>query len=523
MAANLPSPVRPAPSNLIHDDIAGSRVVGLLLVVLLCSATVLYLAQFPLTLGGLDEPKQLFEAKRLLGGEVMYRDIFDIILPGWLYLMAGLFWLFGTTLTTARMTAAVIHAVTVGLVFLACRRLAVRRELACAAALTYLVVCEPAYRVASNHWLATALCMLVLIIALLPQPTSRRAAVMGVVVGLITMVHQQRGAFIGIGVAACLVAAALLARWYRPVPVSVPLTQHVLAFAAGTLLVVVPLVGWLVLRAGIEPTWQAVVSFPLVNYRAAVRTTWGSGGAFSGTLPWLLALLPAVLAVTVPRVLALALRRADPERARALTVLTVFGLFSILSISYYPDFIHLAFIAPVFLVAVAEVSEWGLCRMPARVNRILGRGLALALAAAIAWRLERNLTVQPKSQPLLSYASAFGRVELNQSEINWLSNLDALLRDVPSRTLYVHPNAGFTYLLLGARNPTRFEFVVRNYTPVEALQEVVGNLAVERPRYVVTHEALIWKGDPIAEFIRAHYRPLDPSQRHLIVWRLQPE
>ncbi len=494
------------------------------MVLLLCAVAVLYLTRFPLALGGPDEPKQLHEAKRLLGGEVMYRDVFDIVLPGWMYLMAGLFSLFGTTLATARMTAAVIHAVAVGLVFLACRQLAVRRELAAVAALTYLAVCEPAYPMASHHWLATALCGLLLVIALLPRPTWRRAVAMGVVVGLLIMVHQQRGAFMGLGVAACLIAQALLARWSGDASARSPLLQQLLALDAGALLVVVPLVGWLTLRAGVAAIWQAVVAYPLVNYRGVIRTSWGFGGGLTQTFPRLLAVLPGVLAVTLARALALGFRRADSERVRALTILAVFGLFSILSVFYYPDFIHLAFIAPVSFVAVAETSEWALRRLPVRAHRMLGWGIALTLTAAIAWRLEQNLTVQPPGRPTLDYASAFGHVEIDQAAIDWLEKLDALLSAAPSRTLYVHPNAGFTYLLLDARNPTRFEFVLRNYTPVEALQEVVGKLAADPPAYVITREALIWKGDPIAQFIREHYSRLDPEQRvGLVVWQLKPQ
>ncbi len=507
-----------------RNDSGGRGAIDALLALLLCAATVLYLTQFPLSLGAADEPKPLYQAKRLLDGEVMYRDMFDLVLPGWTYLMAGLFWLFGTTLATARMTAAVVHGIAVGVFFLICRQLAVRRELAGAAALAYLVVCQPAYPMASQHWFATMLCVLLLAIALRPQPTRRRAAAMGVVVGMLIMVHQQRGAFMGLGAAACLVTEALLARWYRDASVRPPLAQQLFALGAGALLVVVPSIGWLVLRAGFDPVWEAVVTYPLVNYRGAIRTRWGLGGGRTQTLPRLLAVMPVVLAVTVPRALRLGFRRADRQHARALSILTVFSLFSILSVFYYPDFIHLAFIAPVFLIAMAEALGWALRQLPARAHRILGLGVALALTTASAWRLEQNLTKQAPGRPTRDFATPFGRVEINQVTIDWLEKLDALLDDAPSRTLYVHPNAGYTYLLLGARNPTRFEFVVAGYTSAEALQEVVGNLAAKRPPYVVTREALVWKGDPIAHFIRAHYQPLTPGQRAgTIIWQLQQQ
>jgi len=521
VAAQTVASVRSVGALSIRTD-STRRRSDALLALLICAATVLYLAQFPLSLWPGDEPKPLYQATRLLGGEVMYRDMFDLVLPGWTYLMAGLFWVFGTTLATARMTAAVMHGISAGVLFLICRQLAVRRELAGTAALAYLVVCQPAYPVASQHWLATALCVLLLAIALRPQPTWRRAAAMGVVVGMLIMVHQQRGAFMGLGAAACLVVEAVLARWYRDASVRPRLAQQLSALGAGALLVVVPSIGWLVLRAGFEPVWEAVVTYPLVNYR--MRTRWGFGGGLTQTLPQLLAVMPVVLAVTVPRALALGFRRADHQQARALSILTVFSLFSILSVWYFPDFIHLAFIAPVFLVAMAEALGWALRLLPARAHRIVGPGVALALLAVIAWRLAQNLTGLPPGRPTFDYASAFGRVRIDQATIDWLEKLDALLDDVPSRTLYQHPNAGYTYLLLGARNPTRFEFVVHGYTSAKALQEVVGNLAAERPPYVITRSALVWPGDPIGRYIDEHYQPLTPTERvGTIIWQLQPQ
>ena len=57
-------------------------------------------------------------------------------------------------------------------------------------------------------------------------------------------------------------------------------------------------------------------------------------------------------------------RRRATDEVRALALLIVFSLASILSIEYFPDFIHIAFIAPVFFVAAAENLDWG-CASPA--------------------------------------------------------------------------------------------------------------------------------------------------------------
>src|SRR6185436_1182203 len=98
------------------------RVGDLLITALLFIATVVYWMSLPHSLQPADESVHLYEAKRLLNGEVLYRDFFNFITPGWFYLMASMFWLFGTTIETARATMAVVHGLTVVLIYLTCRR-----------------------------------------------------------------------------------------------------------------------------------------------------------------------------------------------------------------------------------------------------------------------------------------------------------------------------------------------------------------------------------------------------------------
>src|SRR5262249_22228003 len=72
--------------------------------------TVVYLWFWPRTLGLYDESILLHEAKRVLEGEVPYRDFVDIVTPGAWFVMAAAFRLFGTTIDTARGTISVVHA-----------------------------------------------------------------------------------------------------------------------------------------------------------------------------------------------------------------------------------------------------------------------------------------------------------------------------------------------------------------------------------------------------------------------------
>ena len=99
------------------------------LALLIFAGTVLYLSWLPRNLTAADESIHLYEAKRILDGEVLYRDVFEMITPGFMYLMALLFRLFGTDFATARIAQAVLHGIAAVALYYACRKLDIRRGL----------------------------------------------------------------------------------------------------------------------------------------------------------------------------------------------------------------------------------------------------------------------------------------------------------------------------------------------------------------------------------------------------------
>src|SRR5215472_7299359 len=361
---------------------------------LLAAVTVLYLVTLPLSVSSPpDEGHALYQAKRLLDGEVLYRDIFDLVTPGWVYMMAGLYRLFGCTLATARTTVAVVHAATVLGVFLACRRLGVRPVLACAAAATQLIVCQPAYPVANRHWFVTLLCI-VLLLWLLPEPRRPlRSVGAGLIIGMLILLHQQRGVAMGLGIGAVLVAHALL-DWRGgagPAATTMTLLRRLVAFAGGTVLVVAPVLTLVVVRAGFDPVWYALITHPLTHYAGTLYTSWGHANPLAAqtTFPVLVRYLPIVLVLPLSRLLCLAWRGRNSPRTRLLMLLTLLCAFAVASITYYPDFIHIAFIAPLFFVAVAESAEWLLRMLPRRLQTAVAWSIAVVILGGGGLRLAR--------------------------------------------------------------------------------------------------------------------------------------
>jgi hypothetical protein len=493
------------------------RPADLLWAALLFGATVLYVGIQPPNLGAADESVYLYQAKRVLEGAVPYRDVFDLTTPGWLYFMAGLFKLFGVSLATARIATAVLHGLTAVMIYATCRRLRVRPALSWPAGLAYLVVCQPAWPIASQHWLATALSVLLLLIcARLPAVQPRWAVWPGVVAGALIAVHQQRGLSIALGAAVWLIVDHFLQR--RDRPARPPLLPRLAWFAAGGALVLVPLFLGLIAAAGVEPVWQALVIHPLFNYRTTMRTRWGQSGgimadAASYTFPVLLKYLPLVL---VPHLLRFGVRVARGERTpevRRLALLIVFSAAALLSIAYYPDYIHIAFIAPVFFVAAAELAERYVGPLAERSPALRNAGwvAGAALLAASTVRLADNYQRTRASYPL-ERDTAFGRVSFARPiEVELYDLMRERMDGVPSRELFCYPIFSYLYLMLDAENPTRYQFLLRGYTSPEQMREVVEVLEQRKLPYIVVLPGFLAPDDPVMAYLRREYEPLSDA------------
>lgn len=483
---------------------------------LLFAATVLYLGLQPPNLGAADESVYLYQAKRVLEGAVPYRDVFDLTTPGWLYVMAALFGLFGVSLQTARIATAVLHGITAVMIYATCRRLAVRPALSWPAGLAYLLVCQPAWPIASQHWLATSLAVLLLLLcAGLPARQARWALWPGVVIGVLVAVHQQRGLFVGIGMVVWLIADNLLQRRGGARPPEPPPLSALAWLAAGGAVVLVPLFVGLIATAGLAPLWQALVLHPFYNYRQVMHTTWGQSGgimaeAGSYTYPDFLKYLPLVLVPDMLRLCGLAVRGRPVAELRRLALLIVFAVTAVLSIAYYPDYIHIAFIAPVFFVVGAELAER--C-----AGTLADRWLTLRVAGYLAGavflvggglRLKHNVDRLWKSYPL-SRDTVFGRINFALPiEVEIYDTMRVLMDDVPSRQLFCYPIVSYLYLLLDADNPTRYQFLLRGYTSPEQMEEVVRVLQERRLPYVVVLPGFLAPDDPIMAYLRRDYEPM---------------
>jgi hypothetical protein len=470
----------------------------------------------PNNLGVSDESLILYESTRALHGEVLYRDVFEIITPGSLWLFAGLFHVFGATLGVARAAMAVVHALIVVLIFATCRGLGVRRELAAAAALVHLVIGQPAWPYASPHWMGTLLqvAMLWLAAARPLRGRAATAAAIGLAVGGLIMVQQQKGAVMAVAAALWLGLDVGVERRLRGAASWRALLGAELACAAAALAVVAPALALTVARAGVEPVLTALVRYPLHNYPSVVSASWGHVDLLnvdlaSHTFPTLLAYLPVALLPVAVRAVAAWRRREDA--LRGLVALLAFAGAVSASIGYFPDFIHIAFIAPIFLVALAAALDWLLGVLPEGWRGAAPAVLASVVLAALAAQLARNWQRAWAEYPVI-YQSPFGRIDLADQRVATQNDrVRALLDASPTRELLAYPGLPAVYLMTGANNPTPYQLLSPAYNGLPTVQAAIDTLERRQVPLVVIVEPFVEKNDPLVAYVREHYEHLDDA------------
>jgi len=487
------------------------------LAALLFAGVVAYLCRVPWGLGAADESYFLYEAKRLRDGEVMYRDVFQFVTPLASYAMALLFWLFGTTITTAHVAMAALHGATAALLYAASRRLGVRPVLSAVVALAHLVVCQAAWPHASWHWFS-ALCATAALCAMVGGAwvgRPRRAFIPGVIGGIAIGVQQQKGIVLAGGMGLVLVVDGLLDLWYRERVCWRAWALRLAWFAGGVGLIVAPLLAVFLALAGAETMYDALVRFPLDTYGARFSTAWGTTTEFldRSTYPVVLTYSPAVLAGSLAQWLWDVGRRQGRALARQLSAVIVLSGGAVLSAWYFPDVIHIAFIAGVFGVAAAQNVERLLTAIcPAVLSRQAGLFVAVLIGFPLLSHLVSNASHLRRTYPV-SHETAFGRVDFTGAwEVNLVDQTRALLDRAPSRTLYSYPHYISLYLTADARNPTRYQYFNASMSPPHHTDDVLRTLRTERLPYIIAL-LLMPRGDPVVRYIKDNYRVLPlPAQ-----------
>ncbi len=415
-----------------------------------------------------DEGLMLQAAERIARGQVPYRDFWWFYPPGQPYLLAGLRELAGPSLLTWRIVRVLADASVALLAFsLASRGAGPRLSLAAWGA-AILAMAYPSGPHPFPIALALALGALLAF--------ERRPALAGALVGAAAVWRIEFAAF-----------AALAILVARPAG----LRRFALAGVATAAVLYLPVV----IAAGIVPSWNLLVDYPLTDFRDYQTLPFplsydgplntGSPGGFlrDSAEPLLLFYLPLLLVAGLAgAVLALA-RRPLPPRLVATGVFTAGALAYLL---VRTDLFHTAPLA----VMVAILAAWALA------ERSVLRGVpavlaGLALLFAIAEGLDRRWLVLHEDTVALDLPVADGvRVPPRQA-----AELEAVVRRLPPQgPIYVatrradlvtsgHP---LLYVLAGRPNPTRYDIPAPGVvTSAPVQREIIRDLERTRTPMVV--------------------------------------
>lgn len=452
-----------------------------------------YFLTYPLAIGKADESHLLYGAKRVLDGQVIYKDFFEPLTPLSYYLFAAIYRVAGTTLLAARVGIAVIEAVGCALLFHLVRRVSSMVE-AALAGLIFAGICIPAWPYASAHWISTTFGLLVATVTLADrwqQSARARPLVAGMLAGVAVCVQQQRGAFLAawIPLALCVLAFSRPRgrRWRT-------LGTEIAWGVGGVALVTLVVLGHAAWATSPAAVVYALYEFNIKHYPSEVGgVAWaavllGTQQWRASTWIWLLRVAPLFLVGEGALLLRSGRRpreRSDLERACLWLLAVLMGL----SVVYLPDFIHVSFVLPFLLIpgatllhALRTAPLWA--RMPAG-RHAATVGVCL-FALAVVRQCVANVASAHAAAPV-RLETGFGAVQVDPNMAELFNTVHRHLVREPDgrRLLFSYPDDAWLYLALPADDATRFNVMTPSIFPPEHVQEVIDAVRARCPGTIV--------------------------------------
>ena len=480
------------------------------------SLAFLYLRSFRLSgtpmLATGDQMLFFTRAQRVLQGQVIYRDFFEMVTP-------GTEWLHAAVLAITGIHSWVPPLLTVTLGMLYCvlmthlSRIVLPGYARFLPALVFLALVANNALDLTHHWYS-ALLALSAIAVLAPEVTPVRVASASVLCGMATMFTQTQGlgAFLGLCLFVGMYSRKLLA---------VLLMPYLLVVASG--------LGVCALGAGSRVVFYHLVLFPL---RYMSSGDMNSPRAYlrqipplhhAGDIPHLLPVLFVYLTVPYAYVLAgLSLRRSRNEIAPAqrnlLLLLIAIGVGLFLGVATAPRLYRLSTVAaPGVILLLWWMSRWPRLRFA-------------LVTMAVAFFVVSPLRRQVQKMPILTMPT--GRAAFTDPnlflEYQWLAQ-----RTRPDNSFFNEPGLQF-YLAL--HNPTASEFVnYGEFTRPEQVDAVLHDLQRDPPQYIVlslSDRGLGLPGDsggPFRDFMHTHYEETarffmgESTQYSEAIWQMSPK
>jgi len=472
---------------------AGPPLLGdplLYAVALIASAVCAPVFRYVLWLG--DEGVLLHGAARILGGEVLYRDFFEVLPPGSFLIITAWMKLFGAGFASVRVLAVGVIAVIAALLYATARLSSDNRPLAALLSIAWAV------RVPwenSHHWFTTAASMAAavgLLLALDGAPRRGAAFLAGLFAGAAAIVTPMRGALL------CLAVVALL--------FTLPgARSRLLSAIVGIGLVPAAMILYLTAIGTLGAAVDDVLRFPARRYVRIQAVPFGSFATLADTASVALFPITLVLAGT-----AFALRRAAiwrELRFRASLALAGVGL-----VGAYPrpDIAHLNFTAPLACPLFALVATDLLGRLGRRARIAAGALLIGLCLAHVGYALKLRMAVV--TAPLHEVPTARGLTVRLPSL--WTDDFAALVVQIDriprDDAFFFYPYVPMLPYLTARRHVAALDVMTPGYTTTEQFRETCVRVLSEA-RWVVIERS--WTDPAKLRSVFPAMRDPDPPEQ----------
>ncbi|MFZ0964139.1 MAG: glycosyltransferase family 39 protein [Terriglobia bacterium] len=473
----------------------------------------------------------LTEARRMIEGQVVYRDFFEFVTPGTDWVSFVLLKTFGPKVWLPNVVLLLVGLGLVYLTFASASRLMSGGAALLAGAL--FVVTPYGRNLDPTHHLYSATAVMGALTILLEKRSFARVAVAGGLCGVAVCFTQSRGAMAAVGLALFLLWEGR--REKQPLQT---LLQKEAWLLAGFLTAVLPVIGWYVWRAGAARCYYCMVTYPLKYFpRDAMRNSWRVILCqWPSVPPWrnlprlLEALFPFAL---IPWIYLLCFFRywresweRSYEHSAGIMLVAVVGLFAFLAVapSPTPHRVYWGSAPALILLAWFLDSRSKLCRA---LCKLLWAGTILAALLGVSARqFSRKGVIEMPQGPLAILPPG------TYQEFLYLHEHTKPLQ----KTCQVYaPDKPPIYFFLDLRDPTDVSYMTRTgYTPPEQVKEAIAALEKDQIRYVVWNT--LWLGDPkpvvdtasdnlgpLRQYVQTHYQVVK-SYGDLwdIVWERRP-
>jgi hypothetical protein len=412
-----------------------------------------------------DEGIILHGAARLLEGQVLYRDFFEIIGPGTFLVSAAWLKVFGSSFAAIRVLSVATVTLIAILTYLTARAVSAHRAIALALALVFLV---RAPQDLNHHWFTTTAAMA----AALSLLTSLHGArflwlacfTTGVFAGLAAMFTQSRGGILAIGI-----LAVLLTLPDRNRRLASTVAGMAMAPAAAT--IYLASVG--ALRAAIEET----LVFPSQRYSANQSVPFGAFSSFSDS--GMVSFLPLTL------LLALVTLGTELRQRPHFRISLVLAFVAFIGAYPRPDVTHLTYVMPLATPMFALALTALLGKLESRFRLTL----TAALIGLCLWHVGSSVMgrVSMARRPRQEIATARGVVERYQDF--WARDFAWLVAGIQQHTtpddrFFFYPNMPLVPYLTARHHIARLDVMMPSYTTPDQFRDVCTQV-IAKAQWVV--------------------------------------